>query len=174
MLIFLVTLGIASVYDFLVGDGDIPNPTYVGYNTPEKELVYKNTSPHISYYSSNEEWFESLDKTFVLLRKVAPHVEKWVKDQESKDLIVFERTHNNTFARYDYVTGKLIMNISLMSQVDGHKAAILAHEWRHSRQNWSKWYKSVIACMILGEEQEDILETDAYLYEAKTLLAFYP
>ena len=174
MIAGLILLGSASVYDIWVGDGDIPEPIFVGRGTRESVMIYFNTSAHIRRESSDQEWWDSLDHTLVILDKVAPQVADWVREQKAEGRIVFEREETGTYARYDYIDDKLIINYHTMVQVDGRKASILAHEWRHSRQNFGKWFKAVVAAMILGEKKEEILENDAYLYESKTLLAFFP
>ncbi|CAE7860222.1 unnamed protein product [Symbiodinium microadriaticum] len=156
--------------DICVGDGEIPDPTYVGRGTRESVMVYFNTSAHIRRDTPDEEWFQSLDRTIIILDKVAPHVSDWVYEQKAEGRIVFEREDTGTYARYDWIEDKLIINYVMMQQVDGRKATILAHEWRHSRQNWGKWIKTLIGCMVLGEKPERIIEDDAYYYEYKSML----
>jgi len=167
-------LGIAATYDITIGDGEIPEPTFIGRGSRESVMVLFNTSSHIKTASSDEEWWSSLDSTLVILDKIAPHVSEWVREQKAEGRIVFEREPTGTYARYDYFEDVLIVNYVTMTEVDGRKASIFAHEWRHSKQNGAKWTKSIMACMILGEKKESILEDEAYLYEAKLLLAFFP
>ena len=156
------------------GDGYIPAPIYIGIGTRERDMIHSNTSVHIRRNSTDEEWWQSLKSTLVILDKVAPHVSDWVRKQKSEGRIVFESELNQTYARYDYIDNTLIINYFTMMETDGRKASILAHEWRHSRQNWCKWIKSLVSCIILSNKNENILETDAYLYEAEVSLAFYP
>ena len=167
-------LGAASVYDICIGDGDVPDPMFVSRGNRESVMIFFNTSAHIRRDSTDEEWWDSLENTLVVLDKVAPHVAEWVREQHKAGRIIFEREETGTYARYDYFDDLLIINYHTMTEVDGRKASVLAHEWRHSKQNFGKWFKSIVAAMILGEKKEEILENDAYLYESKTLLAFFP
>jgi len=137
-------------------------------------MVRFNTSANIRHSSTDEEWWDSLESTLVILDKIAPHVSDWVRIQKAEGRLIFEREPTGTYARYDYFKDVLIVNYITMTQVDGRKASIFAHEWRHSRQNGAKWTKSIMACMILGKKKESILESEAYLYEAKLLLALFP
>jgi len=169
----LILLGFASFYDIVYGDGYIPDPIHIGIRSRERTMVHYNTSTHIRFSSSEEECWNALETTLTILDKTAPHVSDWTRKQMKEGRIVFEKENTRTYARYNAFSDTLIINYVTMVQTDGHKASILAHEWRHSRQNWGKWVKSIIACMILGKKRESILENDAYLYESKILLAFY-
>lgn len=166
-------LGSASLYDIIHGDGYIPDPIYIPVQFRERTIAQYNSSSHIRISSSPEECWEGLDAAFIILDKTAPHVSDWVRNQMKEGRVVFEKENTWTYARYNALTDTLVINYATMVQTDGVKASILAHEWRHSRQNWGKWIKSAIACTILGKRVDSILENDARLYESKILLAFY-
>lgn len=158
-------VGLLTFYEVVVGDGEIPAPRFVGFGTKESNLVSKTSEVYIRSDSNESDWWKNLEETFVLMDKVVPHVSCWLREQKRRGKVVLERKMGTTYARYDVISDKLTINVGMMNRSNGFKCTIFAHEWRHSRQNHGKWGKSLLAYVLTGENQEDIIENDAYMYQ---------
>lgn len=108
-----------------------------------------------------------------ILRKVCPEVEEWVRDRHAKGKIVYTCKCDGCYAKYNYMSGELILTDAFFQQNHGKRAVTLAHEFRHSRQNFTKPVKAVIACVIKQRPQEHIVENDAHLFEKEVYLAIF-
>jgi hypothetical protein len=67
----------------------------------------------------------------------------------------------------------LIVQRALFEEKDGEVAAILCHEYRHSRQNPAKLIKCALSFVASADGDRSILENDALLYEHEARLAIF-
>lgn len=168
-------MGAASVYDSTIGDGDIPEPIELGRLSDVRTLARFNSTANFAHeeYRTKEECWDNLQPTLKVLHKVAPHVESWINDQQANGKIIYEGESRGLICTFDCISRELTIYPALWSEQDGIKASILAHEWRHSRQNPQKFAKYVLSYVITRELKDDLVENDAYLYEKQTYEAIY-
>lgn len=162
-----------SVFDLIVGDGIIPEPIQLGIKNPIRDMARFNTTKDL-YGTTvlDQEFWDSLQPTINILHATAPHVEKWMLDQKANGKIKYS-SGSGVYATFDCISRELTIYSILLSEQDGVKAAILAHEWRHSVQNNQKFTKYILSYMITRKLREDLVENDAYLYESQVYEAIY-
>ena len=170
----LLLIGGLTVYDIIVGD-DVPSVSNIGHMSRERVMAHYNTTQHLQGKKKldPEECWVAMQPSLQILDKVCPEASDWVRDRHQKGKIVWEAGNNGYYAKYDYVDKVLTFNSVTFSDIDGLKATVLAHEFRHSRQNFTKFFKVVVACVIYREPHPDIIEDDAYLFEHKVLIAIF-
>lgn len=172
ILVIIFLFGVGAIYDSVVGDGKIPESIEIGRLNSVRYIAKFNTTQYLEEHTNQECW-EALQPTLKILRETAPHVEKWlVSLYESKKL----RFNHNEFeytATFDLISRELEIYEPFFREQDGIKVAILCHEWRHSRQNYYKFFKYVFSYILTKELKEDLIENDAYLYEKQVLISIY-
>jgi len=175
ILVVIFTLGGMSVLDVVFGDGVIPEPIQLGIKDPIRDMARFNTTQNLygtGTLVSDQEFWDSLQPTINILHATAPHVEKWMLDQKANGKIKYS-SGVGVFATFDCISRELTIHSILLSEQDGVKASILAHEWRHSVQNNHKFTKYVLSYVITRKLHEDLVENDAYLYESQVYEAIY-
>lgn len=171
-IVTLVMLGSFSVYDFTVGE-NVPEIRCLTIYDREAVMSHVNTTRMFYSNFKEEECWDEIQPSLQILDKVCPEASEWVRDRYASGKIVWEEEFTGTYARYDYIDKSLTFNRILFIENDGIKASILAHEFRHSRQSFTKFYRSVIAYMICQETKPDIVENDAYLFEKRIIIAIF-
>jgi len=169
VLIFIV--GGMSVYDIVEGDGRIPEPKMLGIRSEIRQKVHDNTT-RFDKPQTPEVYWENLQPTLVILKEISPQAEKWVREKHKKGKIRYDAS-TSFYAKYDFISDELIIYSSMYQEEDGIKATFLAHEWRHSKQNWYKFAKLVLSYAITRELHTELVENDAYLYEAQCRESLY-
>lgn len=160
-------IGACLVLDKIIGDG--PLPTFI----PGK---YKIQTTPITQPKSTKDYQTALQPVFQILRGTNPQIAFWLKQQTIQYQFVFPIDHpqyKETKALHVPFVNMLILGPSFWKETELDKAAIIAHEYRHSRQNFAK---------VIGERTSQLLslqtfinpdatrlEDEAYLYQA----AFY-
>lgn len=171
--VVVFTLGGMSVYDLVVGDGVIPEPTQLGIGSPIREMAKFNTTK--DFYGRNisdQEFWDGLQPAINILHKTAPHVEEWILEQQASGKLQYGK-ETGVFATFDCISRELTVYPILLTEQDGIKASILAHEWRHSVQNNQKFTKYILSYVLTRKLNEDLVENDAYLYESQVYEAIY-
>jgi hypothetical protein len=139
----------------------------------EAVMAYTNSTRNLYGDFKEEHCWDAMQPSLQILDKVCPEAADWVRDRHAKGKLVWEEESTGTYARYDYINKRLTFNKASFLENDGIKASILAHEFRHARQNHTKFYRAVVACMICREPQPNIVETDAYLFEKRIIIAIF-
>ncbi len=174
--VILALLGGFSLWDAW-GDGDIPGfgPLILADLDP-----HRVSSPHcILERSSDAERWCGLAPALAILDEVNPEVAAWVRDRQARGKLVFSNGYTRpgdnrySLARYDHFRGELIVQRGLFAEADGQIAAILCHEFRHSRQNAAKLLRCALSFVLQGEGDRSILENDAELYEREAEIAIF-
>lgn len=168
----LVILGSLSVYDFTVGE-NVPEIISLTIFDRELHMARVNTTHYLATDFKEEECWDAIQPSLQILDKVCPEVSEWVRDRHANGKLVWECEYSGTYAKYDYIDKTLTFNKLSFFKNDGIKASILAHEFRHSRQSFTKFYRSVVACMICQEPKPDVVENDAYLFEKRIIIAIF-
>ena len=167
-------MGCLSFYDSIIGDGDIPSPRLLGKLSNARIMAKYNTTQHLQFEDvSDEECWEALQPTLKILEDLAPHVKEWLEEQHVAGKIKYNLGCTGYFATFDCITRDLKIHRNLFFEEDGIKATILAHEWRHSKQNPNKFIKYIMSYALTRRLKTDIVENDAYLYESECRDSLY-
>ena len=164
-----MALGTTTLYDITIGD-QIPKVSNLGFGSPEKNLIHDQ--PILKGWNDQECW-SALQESLEILDRVCPEASEWVRDKHTSKQIIWEEEFTGCYAKFNYIDRDLTVNRTLFGESNGRIASILAHEFRHSKQNFSKFFRSTVACSILREPNEPIVETDAELFELRVLLAIF-
>lgn len=159
------------MYDVIVGD-DVPHIYNLGYNAPERQQAKDNTTREARGKSPDELW-DVYQPTIEILDKACPEAANWIRKCHEEDRLVWSGRGGTTFANYDSVSDMITIHDILHAEPDGIKAGILAHEFRHSRQNYAKWFKWGTACMLMSHPPDGMIEDDAYYFEHRVYLAIH-
>lgn len=144
----------------------------MGQRSPTRELAKINTTKDIEMPLDEGEYWEHIQPTLKVLRAVSPQAEKWVREKQETGKIKYDAS-TGFYATFDFVSRELTIYPRFFDMEDGVKASILAHEWRHSRQNPEKFIKYIMSYAITRELQTELVENDAYLYEAQCRESLY-
>lgn len=171
MILIIVVLGVGEMYDGIFPE-KVPPVNNIGILSEEAKLARVVNSDWREFTTPDENW-QNMRPAVRILDKVCPEAADWVINQWSSGKIIWETTYDGTYAKYDYITGCLHLNESMLGRNYGLNAITLAHEFRHSRQSFSRNVKCVIFTMILREHQSYIIENDAYGFEREVHLAIF-
>jgi hypothetical protein len=157
------------------GDGKIP------VMSPLSDLdPYRISSAHcIGDAASAETRWKGLSPALAILDNVNPTVAKWLRDKHDNGLVVFGDEYRTTgdpqgaLAKYDVFRGRIVVKRELFCENDGTIAAILCHEYRHSRQNLGKFGQYVLSFLFVREGDLSIIENDAVVYEQEAHKAIF-
>ena len=128
--------------------------------------------------SDSERWL-GLAPALAILDQVNPTVATWVRQEHDRGALVFsdryrgDQGDRDAVAKYDQFEGKLIVYRAFFAENDGTAAAILCHEFRHSRQNSAKVFRHVLSFLFATYGDASIVENDAELYEHEARVAIF-
>jgi hypothetical protein len=166
IIIPLCVIGTCSVLDKIIGDGFLPA------FTPSKYTEQKA----ITQLKNGQDYQASLQTVFRILRTVNPPIAYWLKRQTVQYQFVFPIDHpqyKETKALHIPFINMLLLGPGFWKETDLDKAAIIVHEYRHSRQNFAKTIGERTSQFLSGQAflnpDATRLEDEAYLYQA----AFY-
>jgi len=173
-LLVLALFGLLSLWD-AHGDGRIP--VLLPLRTMDPCRV---SAPRCAASETGDEarW-QGLATALAILDQVCPEVASWVRQRRQAGALVFSdeycrgRDKQASLARYDHVGRRLIVQRALFEECDGEIAAVLCHEYRHSRQNAAKLVKCALSFVLTADGDRSILENDALLYEHQARLAIF-
>ena len=172
----LALLGLLSLWD-AHGDGQVP--AMVPLMATQKDPHDVSAARCAEQGTSDSDRWQGLAAALAILDDVNPQVASWVRDRREHGALVFsdryswERDKHGSLAKYDHLSGKLTLRRALFEEKDGEIAAILCHEYRHSRQNAAKLLKCILSFVLTAEGDRSILENDAELYEHEALAAIF-
>jgi hypothetical protein len=108
---------------------------------------------------------------------VSPEVALWLYQLHTQNRLEFgqpagtglyaQKQEGEALAAYLRLSGKLSIGPGFWTLTDGEKTAVLAHEYRHARQNWPKQISVQVSQLVTnGQLQyESRLEAEAFDYE---------
>lgn len=177
----LIILGLCALYDQGIGDGKLPALNDVS-GSPEVLSAARYNSTLTIKGPAN---WENLSGGRRLLLLLSPQLAEWLYQLNNRQKIIYETRGNwrsaygktsqtPLLAAYEPWSGKLYIGSAFWKLPDGEKAAVLAHEYRHSRQNWPKVLSHRLVQWIThGQLQyESSLENEAFDYERQARAAF--
>ncbi len=170
----LALLGLVSLWE-AHGDGRIPmlfplrsiDPGHVS----SRHCAAKGVSEAVRW--------QGLAPALAILDQVDPPVADWVRQRHVEGAILFsddysgKRDKVGSYAKYDHFPGRLIVHRALFEEKDGTVAAILCHEYRHSRQNLAKVVTYALSFVFAKDGDSSIVENDAVLYERQATVAIF-
>jgi hypothetical protein len=117
--------------------------------------------------------WKALQPSIAILRKVCPEAADWAEDRWSTGNLVFEAANSDNIAHYDFISKKLTLNWYMRDCTHGENAVTLAHEFRHSRQQWTRPARAAIYILIFQKVREEIVEDEAHDFERQVHIAIY-
>ena len=134
-------------------------------------------------FDESKAW-DGLNPALQILDRVCPEASEWARNQEKSGKIVWtidtskkdilegkSKENEDEYAKYE--GGILTINSALFELKNSERACTIAHEFRHSRQNFSKKWKSACSVLLTGVRNDSIIEDDAYLFECRVRESIY-
>jgi hypothetical protein len=128
---------------------------------------------------SAEERWAGLAPALAIVDQVSPPVAAWVRQRWQTHTLVFSdrfsgtTQHRGSVAAYDHFRGRLTIDRAVFYENDGTVAAILCHEFRHSRQSSAKVFRYALSFLSKPDGDPSIIENDAELFEHDTRVAIF-
>ncbi len=173
--VVLALTGVVGLWE-ACGDGRIP--MVVPLRTPIDPHHVSSAACAAEGTSDAVRW-RGLAPVVAILDEVDPQVAAWVRQCHDRGAIVFSDDYAGkpgkpgAFAKYDHFQRKLMIHRALFEENDGTVAAILCHEYRHSRQSMAKVFKYALSFMFARGGDPAIVENDAELYEHEASVAIF-
>jgi hypothetical protein len=171
ILTIMTMAGACSFWQFYAPD--VVPPVIVQSSMPA-ELVHRNTTQDVylnfNNYNEDQRW-ESLQPTLLLLRSVCPEAEEWARQKHAEGMVFYSKKGTGYYAAYSAFFKYLVLNEAMFEVSDGCKASILAHEFRHSRQSLSKFILAGLWLMVSGRLPIEYYEDEAEGYQQKVWCA---
>ena len=160
------------------GDGEIP--TFRVLHSSSGLDPFRNSHPHCVFADTidSTRW-QALTPALAILAEVNPEVSRWVhQTRQSSKLIFTNRAKisegsSSQLAEYDALGRELTISRGLFAENDGAIAAVLCHEYRHSRQRFPKTMVYALSFLLSHGGDPAIVENDALLYEQEANLAIF-
>lgn len=162
-----VLVGVCHCLDAYWGDGALPG--FKAVRAIQKQA-------HITPVSTTDVT-QALKATRGILQQTSPAVAEWVWDLQRRDRIIHHfqipidhPDYTVTLAFQSPMVHYLLLAPAFWQQSDIDKAAILVHEYRHSRQNVAKvlavrgWQFLTLQAVFRPDANQ--LEDEAYQYQA--------
>lgn len=164
-------LGSITAYDIIVGD-DVP-PIANVYPPRQLSTAQLYDSPELAENFDETRAWESLQPALQILDVVCPEASAWAREQHDSDKLIWKEEPDGNYASFNPYNRCVTINSDMFVLNNSERACTIAHEFRHSRQNISKFIKSSCCFVITGKRNPDIVENDAYLYESQVRSAIY-
>ena len=172
--ICLAMLGLLSVWD-AHGDGWIA--AMMPLRTIDPRAV---SSAHCAAVGTGDrDRWQGLAPALAILDQVNPQVAAWLRQKHEEGRIIFTDSYrgqgdkHGSLAEYDHLRGALVIHRTLFEEKDGEVAAIVCHEYRHSRQNLARVFKCALSFVVSADGDRSIVENDALLYEREARDAIF-
>jgi hypothetical protein len=165
-------LGTAELYNVTIGDKVPPVNYYAALSTHKKAKNFTNTKLVVDY--DHEQCWDAIQPAISLLDEACPEAAVWAR--ERYDLKLLRWVDNDfIYASYQPATGRLSISRGFFALSDGERAVTIAHEFRHSRQNFSKLIIATIGLILTGDDamKDGIIEPDAYWFEQNVRIALF-
>jgi hypothetical protein len=172
------------LYDQAIGDGPLPPINNVSAVSKFRTLSQINSTLDLPPALTSTEGWQALSQSRAMIVVLSPEIEEWLYDLKRKDKITYGKAPTTLsfykksagtpiFAAYEPLGGKLYIGIDFWGLSNGEKAAILAHEYRHARQNWPKLISIRLMQGLWGGQLSDQsrLENEALDYERQARAA---
>ena len=166
--------GVAALYGLYAPDEVPPVVPMQTQRVSHLQAIYKNSTADLYddfQNATEDQCWEDLQPTLKLLKPVCPEAEAWVRQQHKDGTLYYTPKGTGYYAAYHPVTQSLLLNESMFKASDGLKATVLAHEFRHSRQNFSKFLIAGMWLLLSGDLPTDLYELEAEAYQRQVWYA---
>jgi hypothetical protein len=184
-MLLLLIIGVCTVFDETIGDGELPHFNNLKAATSDVAWQAKRNTTYRFYYQTDAKAWSALKPSRQLLMALSPEIAAWLYDMHRNQHIIYHAPTNtnaatyalppNTplIAAYSHLQGKLYLGRTFWDLSDGEKIAVLAHEYRHFRQNPPKRFSRQLAQLIgLGRlHYTSLIEDEAFAYEKQAQAA---
>jgi hypothetical protein len=160
--------------------GDGPMPTFRCLHPARKLDPFCTSHPHCMYAeTSDSARWQALAPALAILDEVNPEVAAWVRRSHRDGKLHFTKrarargSATGQLGEYDALRGELTVFSGLFAENDGTIAAVLCHEYRHSRQRFPKTLVYALSFLLRENGDPAIIENDALLYEQEANLAIF-
>jgi hypothetical protein len=184
-LLLVLLVGVGTVWDAGIGDGALPQLNNLKQSAPELvPLAQANSTAHLPLETAQRQYWESLSASRTLLLSLSPQIAYWLFTLNQQGHIVAHtpddvhqtyRVAADTplLAAYRHSENRLYLGEAFWQLSDGQKVAVIAHEYRHARQNPGKRLGYQLAqWMTLGQlHHESPMENEAMAYERQARTA---
>jgi hypothetical protein len=178
LMLLLLLIGLCTVFDNTIGDGPLPH--FNSLKTMTSSLIaaaHRNTTARLTHLNSYQAW-PALAPSRDLLTALSPEISAWLYDLHRQNRILYTTptdaygaygvtADTPILAAYRHIDGKLYLGQNFWHLSDGQKVAVLAHEYRHSRQNAPKRIGTMLAQLLGGGQLRyaSRIEDEAFDYE---------
>jgi hypothetical protein len=175
--VILAALGLLQIWQ---AGGDGPMPTFRTLHPIKNLDPFRTSHPRCIFAdTSNAARWQALAPALEILDEVNPDVADWVRrTQQAGKLHFHKRARSKScstgqLGEYDALGGRLTIFSGLFAENDGTIAAVLCHEYRHSRQRLPKTLVYALSFLLQEDGDPAIIENDALLYEQEAHLAIF-
>jgi hypothetical protein len=169
---FLATIGGGFAYNAVVGDGPLPPMKQMDGNDAAWRQRLNARLPYTQQFGapSDEQHWTNLQPALAIVDEVSPEIGQWVRQQRDSGKLSFsipDRTLEEALAAYDPLNKSLHIAPAFWQLRIGDQAAVLVHEFRHSRQNMPKSVAIRLTQLITGDilHYPSQIEDEAYDYQ---------
>lgn len=151
----------------------IPEVYFIGIRS-ERDWINKNLYQTLApELWSESQRLQAMQPSLRLLDLVCPEASKWYRHEYDHNNVVYKWDNDSAIAKFDFLTRKLILSKQFFFLREGEKAETLAHEYRHSLQNRTKFMKQVVLSILTNQLHEEIVEDDADYLELRVHVALH-
>jgi hypothetical protein len=180
VLVLLMALaGLANLVSVTVQDGQLPSFTPLSAHA--RRAVFENRTAFLGEHALPSEYWSALQPTMRLVDEISVPIGGWVRRLQRETRIHYQplpihavlSSRHDVLAAYDANFGTLTLAPGFWQLTDGEKATVLAHEYRHARQNRAKIIASAIVQFLNGGmfQYGSPLEDEAHLYQLEAYRA---
>jgi hypothetical protein len=183
LLILIAVIGLSTIYDEAIGDGQLPHLNRIAALQPAvTTLARQNSTQQLSADKTPLEAWQALQPSRELLTGISPEISAWLYELHQQHRILYQEPEESlsiyampngteTIAAYRHITGRLYLGHAFWRLSDGQKVAVLAHEYRHYRQNPAKRISRQLAQLAgMGRfDYQSPIEEEAFAYERQAL-----
>jgi hypothetical protein len=160
------------------GDGAIP--TFKVLHPSSGVDPFRTSHPQCIFAEAGDSTrWQALAPALTILAEVNPEVARWVQETRQNGKLIFTNrakigeSASSQLAKYDVLRRELTVGRGLFAENDGTVAAVLCHEYRHSRQRFPKTMVYALSFLLSTGGDPAIVENDALLYEQEANLAIF-
>jgi hypothetical protein len=179
LLLFLLIIGLCTVFDDTIGDGALPQFNALNIIAPKLATQAKqNTTATFTTHPTASDAWQAMGPSRDLLIALSPEIAAWVYQMHQEHRIIYTTptdayatygiaSNTPLLAAYRHMDGKLYIGHAFWTLSDGQKVVVLTHEYRHYRQNAPKRISHMLAQLLGGGQlhYESRIEDEAFSYE---------
>lgn len=182
-LLLLAVTGLCRLAELAMGPDEVSRFKSVDVSPRIAALVSGNATAYLGPDPAPDEAWHALQPTLQLLEAANPDIAAWLSDLHARNRIVHgfrlpidHPAYEGSLAFQSPVIPYLMLSPGFYAEPDIDKAAILAHEFRHSRQNFAKvvgeraWQGFTLKVFFKPDDTR--LEDEAYLYQSDFYKAY--